>query len=181
VDLGEAVFLPNAGRVQQDLRTLGDPVEAGTEVLAVGPATPVVTVDLTEPQLSLVAAGDRVIVRLVNREEVPGIVRSLGVTQQREGEQVIPATISLSKPADAVRLVGTTATIRVVTDTRKGVLAVPVTALLAVAGGGYAVEVDRGGRIVTVEVTPGIFDARGLVEITATGIQAGDRAVVAGP
>jgi peptidoglycan hydrolase-like protein with peptidoglycan-binding domain len=181
VDLGEVVFLPNAGRVQQDLRTLGDPVEPGTEVMAVGPTTPVVTVDLTEAQLSLVAAGDRVIVRLANRTEIPGTVRTIGAAQQREGEQVIPAIITLSKPADAVKLVGSSAIIRVVTDTRKNVLAVPVTALLAVAGGGYAVEVDRGGRIVTVDVTPGIFDARGLVEITATGIQAGDRVVVAGP
>jgi hypothetical protein len=181
VDLGEVVFLPNPVRVQQDLRTLGDAVEAGAEILTVGPTAPVVTVDLTEAQLSLVAAGERVIVRLANRTEVPGSVRSLGAAQQGEGQRVIPAIISLSRPADALKLVGSTAILRVVTDTRKDVLAVPVTALLAVAGGGYALEVDRGGSLVRVDVTPGIFDARGLVEITGTGIQAGDRVVVAGP
>jgi hypothetical protein len=94
---------------------------------------------------------------------------------------VIPAIIALSKPADAVKLVGSSAIIRVVTDTRKDVLAIPVTALLAVAGGGFAVEVDRGGSLVKIDVTPGIYDARGLVEIAGTGIQAGERVVVAGP
>jgi uncharacterized membrane protein YdbT with pleckstrin-like domain len=67
----------------------------------------------------------------------------------------------------------------VVTDTHDGVLAVPVTALLAVPGG-YVVQVDRGDRIQTVDVRPGLFDGiAGLVEVKATGLEAGDRVVVA--
>jgi multidrug efflux pump subunit AcrA (membrane-fusion protein) len=60
---------------------------------------------------------------------------------------------------------------------RKGVLAVPVNALLALAEGGYAVEVDRGGRRELVGVTLGLF-ADGLVEVKGHGLAAGDRVVV---
>ena len=53
----------------------------------------------------------------------------------------------------------------------RGVLAVPVTALLALAGGGYAVQLP-GGRLVAVQT--GMF-AQGLVQVSGTGINAGLR------
>jgi hypothetical protein len=55
----------------------------------------------------------------------------------------------------------------------EGVLAVPVTALLARAGGGYAVQVaGPHGRLIPVAV--GLFDdASGLVAVTGTGLAAG--------
>ena len=99
--------------------------------------------------------------------------------EQPAGTEMIPATISLKSPADAAGLAGSSATVSVVTDTHKDVLAVPVTALLAVPGG-YVVQVDRGDRIQAVAVTPGLFDGiKGLVEIRATGLEPGDRVVVA--
>ena len=53
-------------------------------------------------------------------------------------------------------------------------------ALLARAGGGYAVErVADGGRRELVEVEVGVFDhANGLVQVTAPGLAAGDRVVI---
>jgi multidrug efflux pump subunit AcrA (membrane-fusion protein) len=61
-------------------------------------------------------------------------------------------------------------------------LTVPVTALLALAGGGYAVEVvDPTGvhRLVAVEL--GLFDdAGGLVQVSGSGLKAGQRVVVPG-
>jgi hypothetical protein len=61
------------------------------------------------------------------------------------------------------------------------VLAVPATALLALAGGGYAVEVvERSGNHRLVGVTTGIFDDQsGLVEVDGTGLAAGQKVVVA--
>jgi hypothetical protein len=61
-----------------------------------------------------------------------------------------------------------------------GALVVPVTALLAQAGGGYAVEVAGAGAVNhLVEVSPGLFDdADGLVQITASTLAAGQEVVV---
>jgi hypothetical protein len=57
---------------------------------------------------------------------------------------------------------------------------VPVTALLARAGGGYAVEiVDARGERQLVSVRLGAFDqANGLVQVSGPGVRAGQRVVV---
>jgi hypothetical protein len=52
------------------------------------------------------------------------------------------------------------------------VLAVPATALIATAGGGYAIEMLEGARHVGLPVTPGMF-ANGYVEIEGPGIRSG--------
>ena len=56
----------------------------------------------------------------------------------------------------------------------------PVDALLAQAGGGYAVEVvGADGIHRLVPVTLGLFDdADGLVQVTGTGLAAGQQVVV---
>jgi hypothetical protein len=59
------------------------------------------------------------------------------------------------------------------------VLAVPVSALLALSGGGYGVEVvTAAGRHHLVGVTAGTF-AGGLVQVSGSGIAAGSKVVVA--
>ena len=62
------------------------------------------------------------------------------------------------------------------------VLAVPVTALLARSGGGYAVEVVAGdGTHHLVPVRLGLFDdAAGMVQVSGAGLAAGQRVVVPG-
>ena len=59
-------------------------------------------------------------------------------------------------------------------------LVVPVTALLARSGGGYAVEVARAARgNHLVPVSLGLFDdAEGLVQVTGSGLAAGQEVVV---
>jgi hypothetical protein len=57
---------------------------------------------------------------------------------------------------------------------------VPVNALLALASGGYAVEmVDADGTHRLVAVSVGLFDdAEGLVQVSGRGLAAGQRVVV---
>jgi HlyD family secretion protein len=179
------VFLRGAVRIDQHLLTPGEAVNPGTQVLTVGSAAPVVTTNLEPFQLSLLSVGDPVIIRLANGADTPGTVVSVGqegapVSQdQPGGTMTVPAIVSLTRPGDAADLAGSSATITAVTETSKNVLAVPVTALLAVPGG-YVVEAGHRGRIRAVSVTPGLFDGiTGLVEVRATGIQAGDRVIVA--
>jgi multidrug efflux pump subunit AcrA (membrane-fusion protein) len=60
-----------------------------------------------------------------------------------------------------------------------GVLAVPVTALLARPGGGYAITVANGGTTRDLPVAVGLFDdATQLVEVSGAGLAAGENAVV---
>jgi multidrug efflux pump subunit AcrA (membrane-fusion protein) len=68
-------------------------------------------------------------------------------------------------------------TVSVVDRQVHGVLAVPVTALAALAGGGYGVWVDRPGPRHLVPVTTGLF-ATSLVEVQGAGLSAGDEVEV---
>lgn len=57
----------------------------------------------------------------------------------------------------------------------------PVTALLSLAGGGYALEIPAGdGTTTLVAVEPGMY-ADGYVEVTGDGIDEGTDVVVAEP
>ena len=64
----------------------------------------------------------------------------------------------------------------------QGALVVPVTALLAQSGGGYAVEVvGEGASNHLLPVSLGLFDdADGLVQVTGPGLSAGQEVVVPG-
>ena len=57
------------------------------------------------------------------------------------------------------------------------VLAVPVNALLALAGGGYGVDVVTGGTSRLVGVTTGVYSDT-LVQVSGPGITAGMRVEV---
>src|SRR5260370_910444 len=71
-------------------------------------------------------------------------------------------------------------TVTITTGRAPNVLVVPVIALLAQASSGYAVEVaGAGGRHHLVPVTTGVFDdAAGLVQVSGSGLHAGQRVVV---
>jgi HlyD family secretion protein/putative peptidoglycan binding protein len=68
----------------------------------------------------------------------------------------------------------------ITTTTVSHALTVPVTALLARSGGGYAVEVVGTGAVNhLVQVSLGLFDdADGLVQVTGPGLAAGQKVVV---
>ena len=69
--------------------------------------------------------------------------------------------------------------VSLVTQSVRDVLAVPITALLALAGGGYGVEVaGPNGTDRLVGVTTGLF-ANTLVQVSGPGIQAGMKVATA--
>ena len=69
--------------------------------------------------------------------------------------------------------------VEITTESVQNVLAVPVDALLALAGGGYALEVAEGHVHRLVAVTVGLFDdAEGLVQVSGRSLFAGQRVVV---
>lgn len=181
VRLGEIVFSERALRIVEHLAGVGDPIVGGAQVLTAGERAPVVTLSVDDA--SAFTEGDRVSVDLPGTGSVAATVASIGTASggAQDGSTSTTVVVRIAKPERAADPIGSSARVRVTTRTRDNVLAVPVTALLAVQGGGYAVEVKQDTGLETVAVDPGLYDdQQGLVEIEATGLRPGDRVVVAG-
>ena len=86
-------------------------------------------------------------------------------------------TVKLDKPAGAGSWDQAPVEVSFESSRRTGVLTVPVTALLALAEGGYGVEVVEGSRTRIVAVKTGMF-ANGRVEISGAGLKEGLRVAV---
>jgi hypothetical protein len=141
-----------------------------------------VVVDLDATQQASVKAGDRVAITLPNGRSTPGVVRSVGKVASSEGSSdgaTIPVRIAPRKPRVTGSLDQATVQVAITTARAKRALVVPVTALLALAGGGYAVEtVDARGVHQLVPVKLGLFDdAGGLVQVRGS-LTPGQRIVV---
>jgi len=134
----------------------------------------VVTIPLDASDQSQVKAGDTVTVMLPDGTTTPGVISSVGTvatTTAGSGGSgsttTIPVLATLTDPGAAGTLDQAPVMVNITTATARGVLAVPVTALLAHPGG-YDVEVvGPGSTRRYVPVTPGIFDDNsGLVQVT---------------
>ena len=88
------------------------------------------------------------------------------------------ATIVLDDDSVAAAYDNTSVNVLIATESAHDVLTVPVTALVALAEGGYAVEVvDSSGATHLVAVKPGIYsDTR--VQVSSDELRAGDTVVV---
>jgi peptidoglycan hydrolase-like protein with peptidoglycan-binding domain len=180
VHLGEVVFAPAAIRISDQLSVVGSAVSPGTPVLAATGSEIVVSLDLPAEDQGLVAVGDPVTIELPDNSTTPGTVEVVDTVASvsAQGEAVFEVTIVLDDPAAANGLDEAPVDVDIITDRVDDVMAVPVTALLALAEGGYAVEVvDGSGSTRLVGVDPGFY-ADGLVEIDADGVSVGDVVVV---
>jgi hypothetical protein len=94
----------------------------------------------------------------------------------------VTVEVKLSHPKAAGGLDQAPVTVTITTASVRHALVVPVNALMALSSGGYAVEVaGPGGTHHLVDATPGLFDdADGLVQVTGSGLAAGQRVVVPG-
>jgi multidrug efflux pump subunit AcrA (membrane-fusion protein) len=140
-----------------------------------------VSVNLDAAQQASVKAGDRATITLPNNDTSPGVITIVGKVAKSSASgttvpvQITPLNTHLTGTLDQAPV-----QVQITTATVKDALIVPVDALLAVAGGGYAVEtVDTQGVHRLVAVTPGLFDdANGLVQVTSQGLEAGEQVVV---
>jgi hypothetical protein len=190
--LGQAVFLPGAIRVT-GLGTgvvPGAPASSGAVVLTGSSLTPVVTADLDASLQTEVAAGTRVSITLPDGLVTPGVISQISTAAAASSSSpgnsggpsapTITVVVSLTDPAAAGSLNQAPVTVTITTGSVSNVLIVPVDALLAQPGGGYAVEVTGPGAHHLVAVTPGVFDdAAGTVQVTGN-LTPGQRVVVPG-
>jgi peptidoglycan hydrolase-like protein with peptidoglycan-binding domain len=184
---GDVIFLPGHVRVGTATTAVGAPAAPGQAPYAVTSTSRVVHADLDAARQEGVTAGAAVTVDLPGGARAPGTIASLGTvatTAAADGANgsqrpTVPLTVTLDDPTAGGSLDQQPVQIELVTDSRSAVLAVPVTALLALAEGGYGVEVvPSQGPHTIVTVTPGLF-ASGLVEITSGSVHDGDVVVVA--
>jgi hypothetical protein len=186
LSLGQAVFEPSAVRVTSVSATLGAPVQPGQPALSATSTTRQVSVALGADEQSEVAVGDKVTITLPNNQTTPGTISSVGTvaTTPAPGSSSSTPTITvLVNPTDPTATGGwdqAPVDVTITTSTVANALVVPVDALLAQAGGGYAVEVVKADGIHRLlPVTLGLFDdAEGLVQATGTGLAAGQSIVV---
>ncbi|HEX6360100.1 peptidoglycan-binding domain-containing protein [Actinophytocola sp.] len=173
IELGDVVVTPAAVRVSTVKAALGD--DAGGEVLEYTGTTRVVTADLEEGQKDLAAAGTKVTLT-IGGKQVPGTVTSVAPAVPSDSadpnaEPGFTAAVSIDGAIDAVD--SGSVDVEFTSAARQGVLAVPVGALLALAEGGYAVELASGKL---VAVTTGLF-ADGMVEVSGEGLTEGAKVV----
>lgn len=181
VNLGEVVFLPEPIRVGSVLLAGGDAVQNGAPVLEASASFTFVTVELPTSDQELVAVGDAVIVELPDGETTAATVTEIGTVAQagqQGGDSFFEMTVTLDDPAAALGLDEAPVDVEIVDDSATGVLAVPVTALLALSEGGYAVEVvAEDGSTFLIGVDAGLF-ADGFVEVDGDGLADGMQVVV---
>jgi hypothetical protein len=138
---------------------------------------PSISVPLDAENAELLSPGAEVDVELPSGERLVATVASIGNAQAADdGSVSLPVTLT----ADGLeQLEGTPVVVDVTVVEAEAAVAVPAEALLALAEGGYAVEVPdassaTGTRLVAVDV--GVF-ADGWVQITGD-VSPGDRVVV---
>jgi hypothetical protein len=188
LSLGDVVFLPTAARVTVLRAGLGG--SASGPVLQASSTARTVSVALDPDLQAGVRVGNRVTISLPDGSTTPGRVASVGkvatVPSNNPGGSdngpTVPVQIRPNDPSAAGSLDQALVEVAITDRTVHNVLAVPVAALLARAGGGYFVEVVAGGGTHhLVQVRLGLFDdAAGLVQVSGAGLAVGQRVVVPG-
>jgi peptidoglycan hydrolase-like protein with peptidoglycan-binding domain len=182
----DAVFLPEAVRIERVTGQVGGSAGPGAPVLRATSDTLHVQVNLDPSQQGEVEKGDRAEVTLPGNTPVSGRVVGFGRVAQTPAGQgseaadaTIPTFISLDHPARARGLDQAPVQVDITTKGVDSALSVPVTALVGKSGGGFAVEVVRaGGRRELVAVELGLFDTGGGRVQVEGDLRAGDSVVV---
>lgn len=186
VELGDVVFASDTLRVATVEAAKGTRVQAAATVLEVTPTTRVVDLDLEPAEADDLEPGTRVKLTLPGGVETTGTVASVGTEEDSDGSggpggpATIPVLITLDDPAAGAAFESGLVEVALEQDRQEGAIVAPVTALIALAEGGYAVQlVDRstpdGYRMVAVEV--GIHTNQ-LVAVSGEGIEEGAEVVV---
>jgi peptidoglycan hydrolase-like protein with peptidoglycan-binding domain len=175
---GRIVFAPAAVRINAHAAEVGS--SAGP-VMQVTSTLRVVTIDLDARRQNLAVAGAAVAVTLASGKVVPGKISDVGrvatAPANGNGSATIKVYVTLDDPTAGSGIDQAPVRVGLASQTHKAVLAVPIDALLVLAGGAYAVEVDHNGARRQVPVQTGLF-SEGMVEITGEGISEGTMVVV---
>jgi hypothetical protein len=199
LDLGQVVFLPESARIASVTAALGGSAQRGAQVLSATSDTPEVQVGLDPSQQDAVTKGDGARITLPGNRSVTGKVERLGSVGQAPpgqsdgtqggtgqggsgqggGEATVPVYLTLDRPDLARGYDRAPVQVEITTTGVHDVLSVPVTAIIATTGGGFAVDVVRAdSRRDPVAVTLGLVDtSAGRVQVEGD-LREGDHVVV---
>jgi peptidoglycan hydrolase-like protein with peptidoglycan-binding domain len=179
---GELVFRPGPTRIGQAKADVGDQTGPGRPLAAVSSTARRVAVALDARRQRIAHVGETVTVDLPSGHTVRGRITDVGTVATKaspDADPTIDVTIALTgRAAHGTNLDQAPVDVGFVVEQRRAVLAVPVKALLARQGGGYAIEVVSGGVHRDVTVEPGLY-ADDWVEVSGAGLSAGLRVVTA--
>ncbi|MDX3356528.1 peptidoglycan-binding protein [Streptomyces sp. ME01-24h] len=179
---GRALVLPGPARVNSVTAIPGDPAEG--EVLTYTTTAKSVAVNVDAAEVGALRTGQSVTITLPDSREIPGTVTSVAGAVQggsaedqtaQAGPPTVAVTVTPRHATDVKGLDSASVQVRFTATDRKGVLAVPVTALLALSEGGYALQ-RPDSTLVPVET--GVF-ADGMVEVSGAGVSEGMTVVTA--
>ncbi|MFC7533780.1 efflux RND transporter periplasmic adaptor subunit [Actinoplanes sp. GCM10030250] len=173
-ELGQVVFAPGAVRVDTLTAEEGAAVAPGQPLLTWTGTEKVVTVRLDVADAAVAKTGAQVSVTLPDGKRTTGKVTEVatviepGTGQDAEPTTEIEAQVAITGARSGPAAVGVVFT----AAERRGVLTVPVAALVAAPGGGFGVEIVEEVTTRYVPVKTGLF-AGGRVEITGDGLTEG--------
>jgi peptidoglycan hydrolase-like protein with peptidoglycan-binding domain len=175
VDLDEVVYLPDIRRVGEHAVEVGG--RAGGKLYDTTARTRVVRIELDARKRSLVRRGKEVEVELPDERSLKGRISDVGRVVRSEDDGAGGTKAVLDVEVTVVGNPGATdgapVAVHVVRPAVEDALAVPVHALLALADGGYGVELAETRQIVPVELGAA---ADGYVQVQGKGL--GERVLV---
>ncbi|MFK3981801.1 peptidoglycan-binding protein [Micromonospora sp. NPDC050397] len=180
VEPGSIVYAAGDVRVDGHEAAVGDLVQPGKALFTYTGTSRLVTVDLDVDDQRLAKKDARVGLTLPDGKRVDGTISrtetvietSSGAPGESEAETKIEVTVAVADPAALAGFDQATVKVAFTAAERPEVLTVPVAALLALAEGGYGVQLVESGRTRIIAVETGLF-ASGRVEVSGDGLTEG--------
>ncbi|MFC7248157.1 peptidoglycan-binding protein [Catellatospora aurea] len=174
VELGRVVYAVGPVRIAKHEVAAGG-VATGPLLKTTG-ATRLVTAPVPERNQAIVKVSTKATISLANGTEVTGTVSSVSTASDDQGrggpEPMLDVVLRLDDPKAVDGLDDGPARVRFVVQERADVLVVPVGALLALAEGGFGLQLLESGGSRVVAVTTGLF-ADGKVEVSGPELREG--------
>lgn len=184
IELGRVMFAPTSVRIAALSAAVGDRLAPGGEVGQISGLEKIVAIDVLTGDQALAVVGTQVSVSLPGGVTTTGTITAVGAAYDKQTAngttRVLPVTIVVDDPSVAAAAQEGPAGVDLISQTRTGVLSVPLDALIAIGPRDYAVQVVADdGTLRTVPVQTALF-AVGRVEVTGD-LSSGDRVVVTAP
>jgi peptidoglycan hydrolase-like protein with peptidoglycan-binding domain len=184
IAIGQIVFAPAQVRIGALNVAPGQQATPGQQPYAVTTAIRTVTVPVS-PSMPPVSVGEPVSIVLPTLARTPGTVTAVGPSMpsgsgvSRAADASTVLTVTPLHPAATGTSAGVPVQVSLTIQSVRHVLAVPISALLALEGGGYGLEIVLPtGQHHLIRVVTGIF-AGGMVQVSGAGLAPGTKVVVA--